>query len=136
MPYLNLDDGYSEHRKVDALSDAAFRQLTRDICEWSKTGRTENPLVLEFLANRMIRRAPRHWLPEALQPLLRRHRRKIPTDVRELVLARDGHACHHCASRENLTLDHIVPWSMGGTDDESNLQTLCQPCNSRKGARV
>lgn len=25
MPYLNIDDGFPEHPKVDALSDAAFR---------------------------------------------------------------------------------------------------------------
>lgn len=25
MPYLNLDDGFAEHEKVDALSDGAFR---------------------------------------------------------------------------------------------------------------
>ena len=32
MPYLNLDDGYPEHRKVDALSDGAFRLHTSGLC--------------------------------------------------------------------------------------------------------
>lgn len=32
MPYLNLDDGYSEHRKVDALSHGAFRLHTSGLC--------------------------------------------------------------------------------------------------------
>lgn len=29
-------------------------------------------------------------------------------------------------------VDHIVPLAAGGTDDESNLQTLCAACHSRK----
>lgn len=28
MPYLNLDDGFPEHEKVDALSDGAYRLWT------------------------------------------------------------------------------------------------------------
>jgi hypothetical protein len=32
MPYLNLDDGFSEHRKVDALSHGAFRLHTSGLC--------------------------------------------------------------------------------------------------------
>ena len=32
MPYLNLDDGFTEHRKVDALSDGAFRLHTSGLC--------------------------------------------------------------------------------------------------------
>lgn len=37
---------------------------------------------------------------------------------------------------EHLSLDHIHPYSLGGEDTLGNLQTLCRPCNSRKGARV
>ena len=34
----------------------------------------------------------------------------------------------------NLTIDHIVPRSRGGTNHPDNLQLLCQACNSTKGA--
>ncbi|KOV07480.1 MULTISPECIES: HNH endonuclease [Streptomyces] len=60
----------------------------------------------------------------------------IPATVRVQVYARDGHACLHCGSREDLSLDHIHPWSLGGPDTVDNLQTLCRPCNSRKGDQV
>ena len=33
----------------------------------------------------------------------------------------------------NMTVDHIVPQSQGGTDHEDNLQLLCGACNSTKG---
>ena len=35
----------------------------------------------------------------------------------------------------NMTVDHIVPQSKGGTDHLDNLQLLCAACNSMKGAR-
>ena len=31
-------------------------------------------------------------------------------------------------------VDHITPVRFGGTDDESNLQALCERCNLAKGA--
>ena len=33
----------------------------------------------------------------------------------------------------NLTVDHIVPQSKGGSDHPDNLQLLCGACNSKKG---
>lgn len=49
---------------------------------------------------------------------------------------RDGWVCLHCGSPDDLTLDHVIPWSVGGSDETNNLQTLCRSCNARKGARV
>lgn len=60
----------------------------------------------------------------------------IPLDLRREVYRRDGHRCLACGSRSPLSLDHIHPWSKGGSDTLDNLQTLCRPCNSRKGARI
>lgn len=65
-----------------------------------------------------------------------RYRPPIPANLRQAVYGRDGHQCLHCGTRDDLTLDHIYPYSLGGEDTLDNLQTLCRPCNSRKGARV
>ena len=62
-------------------------------------------------------------------------RRRIPDSVRKYVIDRDGHACVNCGATENLAMDHIVPWSRGGPDRSTNLQTLCGSCNSRKSDR-
>lgn len=60
---------------------------------------------------------------------------RIPNDLRWQVFLRDDFRCKHCGVRDNLAVDHIIPESRGGTLDFDNLQTLCKPCNSRKGAR-
>lgn len=62
-------------------------------------------------------------------------KQRIPRALRRLVLARDNHTCRHCGTTHNLRADHIVPERDGGPTTLGNLQTLCQSCNSRKGAR-
>ena len=36
---------------------------------------------------------------------------------------------------DELTCDHVIPWSKGGRTEVSNGQLLCTPCNSKKGNR-
>lgn len=43
--------------------------------------------------------------------------------------------CLRCGSTEDLTRDHIIPLSNGGSDYASNLQPLCRSCNASKGKR-
>ncbi|RKN56241.1 HNH endonuclease [Micromonospora costi] len=64
-----------------------------------------------------------------------RLRDSIPDEVRQQLIIRDGYIRRACGATTDLTVDHVHPWSKGGTDDLDNLQLLCRPCNSRKGAR-
>jgi len=59
----------------------------------------------------------------------------VPGSTRYEVLRRSGGRCELCgASHEEIQIDvdHIIPRSKGGTNDESNLQALCRTCNAQK----
>ena len=79
------------------------------------------------------------------------HREDIPTrtdlgdipnykspENKKLLYGEQGgfcNACGHHFQPQNLTFDHIIPRSRGGTSHISNLQLLCGSCNSTKGDR-
>lgn len=78
------------------------------------------------------------WYPSKeirLNYLKRRYRAdyhiKRP-EVKERIFFRDDHRCVKCRSDKNLTIDHIISIYRGGTDDDDNLQTLCNCCNAGK----
>lgn len=54
------------------------------------------------------------------------------------ILARDGYTCQYCGAQPGksaLTIDHVVPRSVGGQKSWRNLVAACGPCNRRKGNR-
>lgn len=53
--------------------------------------------------------------------------------TRQNIFKRDGNKCVYCSSKENLTLDHVLPRSRGGGSTWTNLVTACKTCNSKKG---
>lgn len=55
--------------------------------------------------------------------------------VKQKVFNRYGDKCIKCGSSKRMTIDHIIPISKGGTNDESNLQPMCFDCNTEKGNR-
>lgn len=57
---------------------------------------------------------------------------------RARILDRDQHHCLPClrrgVSRRAFHVDHIVPKSQGGSDDDTNLQSVCPQCHLAKSA--
>ncbi|NMG18452.1 HNH endonuclease [Brasilonema bromeliae SPC951] len=56
--------------------------------------------------------------------------------TRRFVRQRARFLCEYCHSPEYLspdrfTLDHILPQSLGGSDDDENLALACHRCNER-----
>ena len=58
---------------------------------------------------------------------------------RRRIRERDCGLCQECLRRGRTTtghpVDHIVPLWAGGSDDDSNKETLCVPCHDAKTAR-
>ena len=53
------------------------------------------------------------------------------------VLKRDNHTCRYCGASAPdavLTVDHVIPASLGGSDDPSNLVAACNDCNAGKAS--
>lgn len=60
----------------------------------------------------------------------------IPKEVVDAVWNRDGGKCVYCGSTQNLHLDHIIPFSKGGSTTVENLQLLCEKCNLQKSNKI
>ena len=55
--------------------------------------------------------------------------------TRRNILARDANKCQYCAEtfcEGDLTIDHVVPKSKGGTSVWNNVVAACKPCNQKK----
>ena len=58
--------------------------------------------------------------------------------TRSVVLHRDRHHCAWCGSGYSddfLEIDHLIPWSAGGSNATDNLRTLCRGCNQARSNR-
>lgn len=44
--------------------------------------------------------------------------------------------CEWCKSFEKLSIDHIKPQMIGGSDEKNNLRILCRSCNSKRHHRL
>lgn len=58
---------------------------------------------------------------------------------RKNLFARDGHQCQYCGQTRpagQLSLDHVIPRSLGGKTTWENIVCSCMKCNSRKGGRT
>ncbi len=63
----------------------------------------------------------------------------ITKERRLAIYLRDGFICNYCgcdlkniAVPQDMALDHLTPRSAGGSNDSTNLVTVCRSCNSKR----
>ena len=57
---------------------------------------------------------------------------------RKNIFARDKNKCQYCGKKvptSELSLDHVIPRTQGGTSNWKNIVCACTNCNKRKGGR-
>ena len=55
---------------------------------------------------------------------------------RHKIYKRDNHECVYCGTKQDLSIDHVIPRSRGGDNSWGNLVSCCKKCNSKKGNRT
>ena len=61
------------------------------------------------------------------------------TFSRRNVAKRDHYVCQYCGAQpgaESITIDHVLPRSLGGVSTWTNCVAACEPCNAKKGNRT
>lgn len=153
MVWFKVDDSFYDHPKAEDLSDSAValwaragsycaRHLTDGFVSHRKAARMcDNPesAISELVAAGLWEKDAdgyrfHDWRERHLAGT--RPRTSISSFVKAAVFDRDGRQCVICGASEDLTLDHIYPWFLGGPSTVENLRVLCRSCNSSKGARV
>ncbi len=62
-----------------------------------------------------------------------------PKGLKRSLMRRQDNTFVYCGYRRiaaSMDIDHIIPAVRGGSNDESNLQVICSPCNQRKGLQT
>jgi 5-methylcytosine-specific restriction endonuclease McrA len=122
---VSLEDGqfatydFETWREVSEFRSKYFRQVDDD---WVRTANSE------IQVPRVIRLLSYEKLPRQTVKFNRRN-----------IFARDHNQCQYCGkkfSTTELSLDHIVPRSQGGTSTWENIVCACINCNVKKGGRT
>src|ERR1700692_1341332 len=65
----------------------------------------------------------------------------VPKELRERVAEQARQRCGYCLTSEEIVgkpmeIDHLIPESLGGLTEESNIWLACSLCNDHKSNRI
>ncbi len=127
METLILTRGYAPHRIVDWRKAITMLVIGKvEVVETYDEVIRSVSLSLRMPAVVRLTRRVRHH-----QPKVRFSRINV--------LTRDGFRCQYCGEKQlarDLTLDHVLPRSLGGPASWTNIVAACRPCNAKKAART
>ena len=111
-------DYYERNVDIERAKDATWRETNREL---SRQRARES-----YWRNVEVARGRKHLRRWKAQQFL-----VLPKELRRLY----SQPCVACGGEDNMTIDHIVPLSRGGSHSVGNLQSLCFSCNASKNNR-
>jgi len=123
---VSLDDGhYNSYDFTNWVDVSAFKAE----CELPDEERYESikTFSLEVRVPKIIRLVVYDKLPKATIKFNRKN-----------IFARDKNRCQYCGKKvptSELSLDHVIPRTQGGTSNWKNIVCACTNCNKNKGGR-
>lgn len=143
---------YKDKQKQKDCAHQSYLRNKEVVLERTKIWQEKHPdKVRQFKKNWAEKCGKEYWAnykwwlknPERFAIINRRrqHRRKnaegdYSIEDWQAILKANNSKCACCGVEGNLTVDHIIPLSKGGTNNPENLQPLCRSCNSRKNTRI
>lgn len=125
--FANFRNQFSEadYRKMTAKKEQKIIEAVEQVEEPEE----EKQEKLETKKEKSKKKRKRHYTKNSLYKYQNDKFYKV---LRQMAFDRDGNQCAECGREEYLEAHHIVERSDGGTDDISNLLTLCPLCHAEK----
>ena len=123
---VSIDDGqYNSYDFTSWVDVSAFKAE----CELPDEERYDSikTFSLEIRVPKIIRLVVYDKLPKATIKFNRKN-----------IFARDKNKCQYCGKKvptSELSLDHVIPRTQGGTSNWKNIVCACTNCNKHKGGR-
>jgi 5-methylcytosine-specific restriction endonuclease McrA len=127
-------------KSATLLLNASYEPLRIVSVKKALTLITKGVALVEVPTDVLIHRGLGIYAPSVIRLRAYRH---VPIRLqvvsRKNIFLRDGERCMYCGERfktSELTLDHIIPKSRGGSPSWSNLVSCCAKDNHRKADRT
>lgn len=101
---------------------------------------TDKIKIIKSYDDRMLRSEHFSMPMPSIVMLVRYHKHPPRAKfTRRNMYNRDRYTCQYCAGEfhyDSLTIDHVVPRSLGGRTSWTNCVTACKACNSKKASQL
>jgi 5-methylcytosine-specific restriction endonuclease McrA len=124
MHIVSLEKDKNDLKKQLAIKDEHYQKELAVKDRQLAEHREQIKIFESLLAERFVEQR------EEIKQIRKRKDRYVEQTVKRLLCA--GKDCSLTKELEEYDIDHIIPLSLGGTEDSSNLQALCPGCHRKK----